>query len=139
MRVEGQCHCGNLSFVLEATRRLQPRACQCRFCRVHDASCASDPAGRATVTVRDEDLLSRYRFARRTADFFVCRRCGCYLGAVIETPRGLFSTLNLNLADGELPTAEPVDYEGESTAERVRRREARWTPTELTSADTPKV
>ena len=89
MVIDGQCHCGNLSFRLETAGPLQPRACQCRFCRSHRAVCASDPAGHAIIKILDESLLSRYRFAQRTADCLICRRCGVYLGAVLYTPRAV--------------------------------------------------
>ena len=131
MVLQGQCHCGNLSFRLEANGPLRPRACQCRFCRSHGAVCASDPAGRAIITILDQALVSRYRFAQRTADFLICRSCGVYLGAVLQTPKGCYSTLNLRAAELELPAADPVDYDGESTDARVHRRAAKWTPTEL--------
>lgn len=131
-RIEGQCHCGNLRFRLDTERPLEVRACQCRFCRAHGAACASDPAGRALIEINDESLLSRYRFARRTADFLICRRCGGYLGALLETPAGAFATLNLrNATEIELPPVEPVDYDSESAEERVRRRRERWTPAVL--------
>ncbi len=133
MLILGQCHCGNLRFRLETERPLAVRECQCRFCRAHGAACASDPAGRAWIEIGDERWLSRYRFARRTADFLVCRRCGGYLGALLETTAGAFATLNLrNAADFELPPVEPVDYDGESTEDRVRRRAVGWTPTAIT-------
>ncbi|TMH69566.1 MAG: hypothetical protein E6H48_01570 [Betaproteobacteria bacterium] len=74
--------------------------------------------------------LHRYRFASRTADFLVCRDCGTYIAAVVTLPRGQFATLNVNaIADiAGLPEAKPVSYEGESTEQKVERRERRWTP-----------
>lgn len=133
MRIDGQCHCGNLRFRLDTEGPLNLRACQCRFCRAHGAACASDPAGRAWIEIGDEDLLNRYRFGLQTADFLICRRCGGYLGALLETPEGAFATLNLRNARGlELPAAEPVEYGGESAETRIRRRTRSWTPAAVT-------
>ena len=67
----------------------------------------------------------------RTADFLVCPICGVYVGAVIETPKGLFATLNCLTLDQtavDLPEATPIHYDIESAAERVARRERAWTP-----------
>jgi hypothetical protein len=134
MRIEGACHCGNLAFVLEteASRNaIAPRACACDFCRSHAAKCWSDPKGRVRITVRDEALLQRYRFALGTADFLVCGRCGAYAGAMIGAGAEARATVNLRLTslDG-LPAAE-VSYAGETRAERIARRLERWTPTSI--------
>ena len=130
----GNCHCGALGLSFQTA--LPPaewsvRACQCSFCRLHGALSTSDPAGRLTFHVKDVDSLQRYRFALKTADFLVCGRCGVYVGAQIETPRGAFGIINaLTLAPmpHELPPAARADYSAESSADRVRRREQRWTP-----------
>src|ERR1700739_690276 len=130
----GNCHCGALGFRFQTA--LPPaawsvRACQCSFCRLHGALSTSDPAGSLTFHVKDFDSLQRYRFSLKTADFLVCGRCGVYVGAQIETPRGAFGILNaltlVQMPDG-LPAAKRADYSAESSAERVRRREQRWTP-----------
>jgi hypothetical protein len=68
-----------------------------------------------------------------TADFLVCRGCGIYLGAQIETAHGAFgiiNTLALMPVPAGLPVAVMADYGSESTSERVARREQRWTPLE---------
>jgi hypothetical protein len=134
MRIDGACHCGNLSFVFETRRAraaLAPRACDCGFCTRHAASCVSDPDGQATIVVREAAWLQRYRFGAATADFLLCRRCGVYLGATIARGDMLRATLNLRAtALRELPAAR-VSYRGESREERIARRLARWTPAQL--------
>jgi hypothetical protein len=75
--------------------------------------------------------LQRYRFGLRTADFLLCRRCGVYLGAQIETAHGAFgiiNTLALTPLPAELPVAVVADYRAERTPDRIARREQRWTP-----------
>ena len=126
----GRCHCGNIQISLETRvdpRELPLRACQCTFCRRHGARTTSDPAGRARVTVRDEAELSRYRWGLATADFLVCRRCGVYAAAVLQS----WAVLNANLFDDQEPfrrEAQPVDYDGESAEQRIARRRKAWTP-----------
>jgi hypothetical protein len=128
MRHCGQCHCGAVRIVFETQRPLAPRACQCGFCRRHDARSVSDPHGAATLVFAAEPV--RYRFASRTADYILCSVCGTYIGAVTGESDALLVTLNLNNFDDPRPdlAAMPVRYDGEVAAERDASRRARWTP-----------
>jgi hypothetical protein len=130
----GSCHCGAIALLFEtalAVSHWSVRACQCGFCRAHGACTTSDPTGRLTFYVGEAEALQRYRFGLKTADFLICRRCGVYIGAQIETAHGAFGIVNtlamLPLTE-ELPPATPVDYGSESASERTERREMRWTP-----------
>ncbi|MBV9990937.1 MAG: aldehyde-activating protein [Alphaproteobacteria bacterium] len=128
---EGGCHCGNLSYVFEASAGLDVlglRADMCGFCRAHGARNTSDPNGRMRIRVREPGLLERYRFALKTADFLVCRRCGVYIGALLED--GWF-TVNANTFKPPPPLdhpAVPHDFGAESPDERIARRKRSWTP-----------
>ena len=130
----GSCHCGSIGYVY--TTALVPedwsvRACQCAFCRAHDALSMSDPQGRIEFSAADSSLLQRYRFALRTADFLLCRNCGVYIGAVIETGSGRYGIINTHClapVPESIAAVAPVSYDGEDTSGRVTRREARWTP-----------
>ena len=129
---EGRCHCGAIGYRYTCTTSPAEwaiRACQCRFCRVHDALSTSDPAGRIAFEASDPGQLQRYRFGLKTADFLLCRRCGVYIGAIIKTPKGRFGIINTHaLVDPhpELAAREAVSYDGEDTSGRVARREQRW-------------
>jgi hypothetical protein len=135
----GGCHCGNIELRVTLTKppeEMEVRADQCSFCRKHDALSISDPAGLARIAVRDERLLSRYRFGLKTADFYVCARCGVYVAAVCETAAGLKAVVNIRaLTDCVRFTAppRPMSYEGEDVAGRLARRTARWMPVEVKS------
>ena len=131
---EGSCHCGALGFSFQTAlpvARWSVRACQCGFCRGHGALTTSDPSGRLAFHVKQDGRLQRYRFGLKTADFLLCRCCGVYLGAQIQTAHGSFGIINtralLPLA-GELPTAILADYGSESVADRSERRAKKWTP-----------
>ena len=133
-RFEGGCHCGNLSFVFEATAPLETlglRADMCGFCRAHGARNTSDPDGRIRIVVRDGDLLERYRFGLKTADFLVCRRCGVYVGALLEDDGKGWFTVNVNTLK-ERPAldfpAVPHDFDAEDVPARIARRKRNWTP-----------
>src|SRR5713226_135868 len=137
----GRCHCGNLELAFESSLsadQLPLRACSCSFCRAHGARTTSDPNGRVQITVRDSDQLIRYRFGLKTADFLVCGRCGVYVAAVLTADGSSFAVVNINTldsADRFTQEARGVSYEGESEAERIKRRQANWTPAGVVVAE----
>jgi len=126
------CHCGNLAATLQlsaAPADVQVRACQCSFCRKHGALTIRDAKSLVRFEAKDRGLVERYRFGSRTSDFLVCKGCGVYVGAVCETPSGLKGIANLNtVADREAFTRPPeaMNYDGESAANKLERRAARW-------------
>lgn len=132
----GTCHCGAIRGTLHATRpaaELQVRACQCGFCTRHGAMTVSDPAGRVVLEI-ERAALATYQFGTRTGTSLLCARCGMYAGVMIEDGGKVWSALNVRgLAIPEFAgrTAEPVVYEGETAAQRIARRKAKWTPTEI--------
>lgn len=131
---EGKCHCGAIGYLYDCKTRPTDwaiRACQCRFCRVHDALSASERGATIEFRADDPGQLHRYRFGLRTADFLICRNCGVYVGAMIDTPTGRFGIINTHALDDPAPAtaaAQPISYDGEETAGRVARREERWSP-----------
>jgi hypothetical protein len=133
MTFAGRRQCGAIGFDLQTSRPPAQgaiRACQCRFCRSHGARTTSDPQGAVRFVVANDSKLNRYRFASRSADYFLCRDCGAYVAAVVDTPRGSFATLNVNVLMPviDLPAATPVNYDAEDPAQKQARRERNWTP-----------
>jgi hypothetical protein len=130
----GACHCGALSVLYQTTvhpSEWPVRACQCSFCRQRGALTTSDPEGWLRFSASASDILQRYRFGARTADFLICRRCGAYLGAAVVVDGARFGLLNLLALQPLPPDLRPpalMDYDGESAAARLARRAARWTP-----------
>ena len=139
-RFEGRCHCGNISYLFDASAGLDVlglRACQCSFCRAHGARTTSDPKGTMAIKVRDASRLQRYRFGLNNADFLICRDCGVFVGAMMEDEGRRWITVNAN-------TFRPVpaydiagaanDFSGEDASGRGDRRKLKWTPvTEVSS------
>jgi len=129
---EGRCHCGAIGYSYRCETPPSDwdiRACQCHFCRAHDALSVSEPASILAFRAAEPEYLQRYRFGLQTADFLVCRRCGVYIGAIIETGKGHFGIINTHALTNpafELAVPRPVDYGQEQTDERVLRREERW-------------
>ncbi len=136
----GSCHCGAIGF---SYRTHEPpsawgvRACQCSFCRAHAGLTTSDPLGSIEFHEHRTGSLQRYRFGLHVTDFLLCRVCGVYIGAEIETGAGRFGVINTHalrpIPEG-LGPAVTMEYGSESMAERVKRRAERWTPVLPSSA-----
>ena len=132
----GACHCGAIGFHYHT--EIAPvswgiRACQCSFCRKHQALTTSDPKGYVQLIENSPSALNRYRFGQHTADFLVCRQCGVYIAAVMESATGRFAIINiraLQTIPPGLKVPESMNYEAEDTAQRAARRERVWTPVE---------
>ncbi len=130
----GHCHCGAVGFdyaTARAPAEWSVRACQCRFCRMHDALSTSDPAGRLAFAHAEPDQLQRYRFALKTADFLLCGRCGVYVGAMIDVggaSYGIINTHALDAAPPDMASVGAISYDDEDIDGRVSRRAQRWTP-----------
>ena len=130
----GSCHCGAIGFRYhtdQSPAKWSIRACQCTFCRAHDALSTSDPQGHVEYTSHEPDNLQRYRFGLKTADFLLCRECGVYIGAIIKTDNGAWGIINTHAlvdAPPDMAAIAPADYDGEHTGGRILRREERWTP-----------
>ena len=122
----GSCHCGKLTLAYESEEpagRLATRRCGCSFCRRHGGRYTSDPAGRVTLTVEDEESLVRYRFGHKTADFLMCAACGVFMAAYMELDGKGYAVVNVNTFDdaGAFPLADQTfDYDAESEADRFR-------------------
>jgi hypothetical protein len=132
MLIQGQCHCGNLAFELStevSESQIEPRACDCTFCRTHGAKNWSDPNGKTIIRVKERRSLQKYTFALMTADFFICRVCGAYLGAVLRDEDGMWSTVNMRLTRFHDLPASLASYGSEEAKERIFRRKRAWTPT----------
>ena len=133
--VSGACHCRNLSFELftrTAPGDIRARACDCRFCQIHAARNWSDPEGSVTIRITDERHLQKYRFGLQTADFYICRRCGTYLGAILSDDEANWSTVNLRTTELAV-SEEAASYGAEDALGRIMRRKRVWTPTIITA------
>jgi hypothetical protein len=75
--------------------------------------------------------LHRYRFGKKITDFLLCRNCGAYIGATMESADKSFGIVNVRVLHSlvdRLPRPTPMKYDDEGSSERIARRESRWTP-----------
>ena len=133
-RIDGACHCGNISYVFDASQSVEAlglRACQCSFCRTHGARTTSDPKGAMRFKIRDKEKLQRYRFGLKTADFLICRSCGVFVGALMVEDGKSYVTVNANTFKPP-PRYDIIavakDFGAEDAEGRTARRSAMWTP-----------
>ncbi len=136
--LKGGCHCGNLTVLYKTTQMpedAKTRACDCSFCRKHNTQAVSDPSGDLEISVADADLLNRYRFGLKTADFLVCNNCGVYVGAFMHgTDENTgFATLMASVLDARARYrgGKPADFSAEDETARRQRRREQWTPARL--------
>lgn len=129
----GACHCRNIEIRFESDHtplELGLRTDTCSFCAKHHGLYTSDATGELVVAVRDGNLMQRYRFGTRTADFLLCKACGVFVASYMAEPP--LAVINVNVLDARAAfLANPLqvaDLDGESLDQRLARRRARWTP-----------
>jgi hypothetical protein len=129
----GACHCGNVEVRLESNktaRELGLRTDTCSFCNKHRALYTSDPEGALHIVARRADLVTRYRFGTKTADFLFCKTCGVFVAAYM--PEAALAVVNVNVLDARGAFFESelkvADLDKETLEQRLARRKVRWTP-----------
>jgi hypothetical protein len=132
MLIPGRCHCGNISFTLRwepEPTEIPVRSCTCSFCTRHGAIWTTCPTGVLRVSVREPELVSKYSFATRTAEFHICTRCGVVPLVTSCIAGRLYAVVNANALDGVEPSLlrhAAVDFTGENVEERLARRRRYW-------------
>lgn len=136
-RLNGGCHCGAIALELTLPRPPEEEivgACQCSFCRKHNARTVSDPRARVRLVLREPAELQRYRFGLAASEVVLCRRCGVYVAMLMVEDGRAWTTVNIDALDERARFTRPAesrDFSGEALDGRLGRRKARWTPTEL--------
>lgn len=138
--ITGRCHCGNIQieFTHHHGNEIPVRACSCDFCRKHGGVWTSDPNGGLRVHVVDGADLCRYRFGTRTADFFVCSRCGVVpvvVSTIDDRDHAVVNVNTLEDVDAARLAKSVTDFDGEDTGERLQRRGRNWIPDVVVSID----
>src|SRR5689334_20568301 len=133
-RIESACHCGNIRVSLfwpGPWPAIPVRACGCRLCRKHAAVWTSHAKGTFELAIADLGQTQRYQFGSKTADFHVCSRCGVIpiVTSLIDGRRyAVFNANTFENVDRSQFIVSASDFEGESTNERLARRQKNWTP-----------
>ena len=132
MRIEGSCHCGNITFELDWRPdpvEIPARACGCTFCVKHGGVWTSNPAGSLRIRVADRSRGSEYSFGTRTALFHTCTACGVVPVVTSEIDGRTYAVVSVNAFNGIDPSMirrAPASFEGEETGSRLARRKRNW-------------
>jgi hypothetical protein len=132
MLIQGHCHCRNISFTLTwdpAPTEIAIRACTCSFCTKHGNVWTSNPEGALRITIAQPELVGRYTFATRTAEFLVCSRCGIVPLATSRIDGNVYAVVNVNTFAGIDPSLlrqASASFDGEAEASRLDRRKRNW-------------
>lgn len=132
MRIEGSCHCGNISFALDWEPdpvEIPARACDCTFCVKHGGLWTSHPAAALRVAIEDPLRVSNYAFGTGTAQFHICSACGVVPVATSEIEGRLYAVVSVhafNNVDASRIRKAPASFEGETTSSRLGRRQRNW-------------
>jgi hypothetical protein len=132
MRISGSCHCGNITFRLDwrpEPTEIPARACGCSFCAKHGGLWTSSPTGSLRITVRQPELVSKYSFGTRTADFHVCSSCGVVPVVTSRIDGRMYAVVSVNAfqdVDPALVRRAAATYDGESESTRLARRKLNW-------------
>jgi len=130
-KVSGGCHCGNMLVDLELARApdtYNPRACDCDFCRQHNAAYVSDPRGSLTIQIKDEHLSGRYRQGSGQAEFLFCRNCGVLVSVLYRNNGRLYAAVNAKAVSGGkvFGAEQPVSPKTLSASGKVKRWQEVW-------------
>lgn len=132
MRIEGGCHCGNISYALQWPgdgAEIPVRVCGCTFCTKHGGAWTSHRDAELIAHVREPTLVSKYRFGTGTADFHVCARCGAVPLVTSGIDDRLYAVVNANTFEGVKPSSlvrTASNFDGEGTGDRLDRRKRNW-------------
>ena len=133
-RIHGSCHCGNIRVTLDwpdPVPTIRARACGCGLCTKHRAVWTSHPDGHFDLWITDDSQVTQYRFGTKTADFHICLICGvipvvtCTIGG---TQYGVINVNTFDDVDRSQLVETATDFEGETTENRLARRQENWTP-----------
>jgi hypothetical protein len=132
MLIDGKCHCGNITFVLDwpgLPSDMTTRVCSCSFCVKHGGVWTSNPHAKLAVTLQRTGAVSKYAFATETAAFYVCAGCGAVPFITSEIADRVFAVVNVNTFenfDSSHLRRQAVSFDGEERESRLARRLRNW-------------
>lgn len=129
--LNGGCHCGNISVALEFSRApdsVNPRTCDCEYCRGHGAAWVSDAQGALRIRIRDESQAGKYRQGSGQAEFLFCANCGVLVAVLYCTDARRYAAVNAKAigsgtAFGPEQAASPKSLPAD---EKARRWQEVW-------------
>ena len=108
---------------------LAVRACGCTFCTKHGGVYTSHPDARLNARIADRNSVNRYVFGTKTAEFYLCTRCGVvpFVTSTIENVE--YAVVNVNTFENVDPSeldSSATNFDGEDIEARLGRRMRNW-------------
>jgi hypothetical protein len=115
MSFEGGCHCGAVTFSVDADIPTKAVSCNCSICRQKGLLLAFFPVDKFTLT-SGEDALTTYEFNAHKIAHRFCMVCGCQPFAAGKNPDGSeMRSVNLrSVPAANLEGLEIQHYDGAS-------------------------
>ena len=107
----GSCHCGVVTFEVDAPNAVEVERCNCSICTKSGYLHLIVPKSRFRL-LSGEERLACYEFNSRVAKHYFCMTCGVKPFYVPRSnPDGM--DVNVNCLDGELPELDIVEFDGQ--------------------------
>ena len=110
MEYKGSCHCGAVTFRVEAPEEVEVEQCNCSICHKSGYLHLIVPGSKFRLLSGEEELTT-YTFNTRVAKHYFCRHCGIKPFYVPRSnPDGM--DVNLNCLDERPPGISIVQFDG---------------------------
>lgn len=128
MEIRGGCSCGNIEIFWLANKPLQaPRACQCNYCVLKNASYVSEANSSFSATIHKPEFHYTVRHGTNTADFHECSSCNMLVFVSSDIGGDIYGVINSHcLHNVELDRAVVMVFSHESEKDRLTRRRQNW-------------
>lgn len=83
------------------------------------------------MNLLDVTSVSKYRFGTRTAEFYICAKCGVAPFVISEIDENQYAVVNTNTFDNFDTSAflnSSTNFDGEDKGDRLERRRQNWIP-----------
>jgi len=118
MQHHGSCHCGAVTFAVEAPEKLDVTNCNCSMCSM-TGFVHLIVKGEDFTLLSGEDQLTSYRFNTRAANHLFCKTCGV---KSFYTPRSHPDGTSVNVNCLDLSTVKAInatDFDGQNWEENI--------------------
>lgn len=119
MKYEGSCHCGNISFEIEAPDELEANRCNCSICSKSGFLHLILPLSKFRL-LSGQESISTYTFNTGVAKHTFCSRCGV---KPFYTPRsnpdGI--DINVNCLDTKPRVVNIVEFDGQNWEQNAHK------------------
>jgi len=122
------CGCGNIEIDWDTKASpLVARKCSCDYCVSSEAEYASDSGSVVNIQIKDKEKYRVVKHGHGTAEFRECINCGVIV-VTSKIDRTNYCVVNIKALGFKGYEVDTIikNYEGESTAQRLRRRKENW-------------